>query len=279
VRTIAPATLILTNNGTRRRAALAGISAASREYAVWTRQQMLACLDLIFSHGVQHIFTPVMTEYNFDETTAGYREQLVAWIDWGIAGVDALADYNRRGWQARLLGAEFLPELAATADRLREQTAHNEHGPCLWFMALPHPEASWEQVLRLAGEKGLTSRQALIREIYGQDVPLATLYLGSGKPQVFPSIVPPLLMGRVDCYWRQHLGYDLDAATLRAILYDYAYLRNTWQEDKTGRAEQVLRFRTAWENPPVIGAGVRLGPFWYPAPIDAVQAAEEGASA
>jgi hypothetical protein len=110
-------------------------------------------------------------------------------------------------------------------------------------------------------------------------VPLATLYLGSGKPQVFPSIVPPLLMGRVDCYWRQHLGYDLDAATLRAILYDYAYLRNTWQEDKTGRAEQVLRFRAAWENPPVIGAGVRLGPFWYPAPVDAVPAAEEGASA
>ena len=181
---------------------------------MWTRQQMIACLDLIFTHGVRHIFTPVMTEYNFDETTAGYREQLVAWIDWGIAGPDALADYHRRGWQARLIGAEFIPELAATAQRLQEQTAHNEQGPCVWYMALPSPEASWEQVLRLAGAKGLPSRQALIREIYGQDVPLATLYLGSGKPQVFPSIVPPLLMGRVDCYWRQHLGYDLDAATL-----------------------------------------------------------------
>ncbi|HXF63764.1 MAG TPA: hypothetical protein VNK95_19220 [Caldilineaceae bacterium] len=59
---------------------------------------------------------------------------------------------------------------------------------------------------------------------------------------------------------------------MRTILYDYAYVRPTWQADKTGRAEQALKYRQAWEDPPVVGLGVRLGPFWYPAPIPPVPA-------
>jgi hypothetical protein len=125
-------------------------------------------------------------------------------------------------------------------------------------------------MLEVAIERGITDRVELVAALYGEEIPPATLYLGAGKPQVEDSQIPLLLVGKLECYWRQHLGYDLDAETLRTILYDYAYIRPTWQADKTGRSEQVLEFAQAWENPPVVGMGQRLGPFWYPAPLAAI---------
>ena len=48
VRRVAPATLILTNGGTRRRAVVAGVSPADDEYARWTRQanDYVSCPDI-----------------------------------------------------------------------------------------------------------------------------------------------------------------------------------------------------------------------------------------
>jgi hypothetical protein len=114
-----------------------------------------------------------------------------------------------------------------------------------------------------------------VAAFYGEEIPPATLYLGAGKPQVEDSQIPLLLVGKLECYWRQHLGYDLDAEMLRTILYDYAYLRPTWQADKTGRAEQVTTYAQAWQEPPIVGMGTRLGPFWYPAPIPPVPEATD----
>jgi hypothetical protein len=52
---------------------------------------------------------------------------------------------------------------------------------------------------------------------------------------------------------------------LRAILYDYHYVRRTRQTDKAGRAEQILAYADVWTAPAVVGLGTRIGPFWYPA--------------
>src|SRR4051794_25384634 len=82
VRAVAPTTVILGVGGTRRRAFLAGLSTTSNEYAQWTREQMLACLALLFRHGVQHIFTTPLIQAQWREVTPEYRENLLAWIDW-----------------------------------------------------------------------------------------------------------------------------------------------------------------------------------------------------
>lgn len=263
MRKVAPETLILTNGGTRRRAVLEGIDPASDEYARWTRLQMIDSLSLLFHHGIRHIFTIVVGETNYAESTPGYREKLAEWVEWGLAGEDALHDYATRNWRVRLIGTDSWPELQPTAHRLDIETAHND-GPRVWFLAASHAEASWEHLFRTLSGHNITTRAEAIRAVYGEDVPLATMFLGAGKPEVFPSVMPPLLVGRLQCYWRMHLGYMLDEQALRAILYDYAYTRKTWQKDKTGRAEQVLAFNEVWEDPAVIGLGKRLGPFWYP---------------
>lgn len=268
VRSIAPATLVLGAGGTRRRAVLAGLSPHSKEYARWTREQAFACLDLILHHGVRHVISPVLVHSHENETTPGYSDQLLKWVQWAMLMDGAGDEYARRGWRVRLIGAESWPELKETAAQVRTMTAGNP-GPTVWFSVVSQVDAHWEKMLRLAREHGAATREELVRLVYGEDVPPATLYIGTGKPQIAQSVVPPLLVGKLECYWRQHLGYDLDERTLRTILHDYAYVRCITQADKSGRAEQVLAYETAWENPPVVGMGMRLGPFWYPAPCEA----------
>lgn len=264
---LAPETIIFAAGGTRRSAVLAGISPSVDEYMHWTRQQMVACFDLIFQHGVRHIFTFAIVEGQLQETTLGYRERLVHWVDQGLSGPDALADYGARGWRVRLLGAEALPALAEAAARLTAETAAS--GPTLWWYVIPDAELPWQWQLAAAHRSGARTQQQLLRALYGEDVAPASLFFSFGKPMLNPMLLPPVLMGQMHCYWTQRPGYGLTEAQWRAILYDYAYLRSTWQPDKQGRAAQVLKHRAAWEEGPTLGLGIRLGPFWYPAPIAA----------
>ncbi len=263
---VAPQTLILGAGGTRRRAVMAGLSPHSDEYPRWTRREMIACHQLIFEQGVQHILSPMLVDSHLNEITPDYIGKLMRWTQWSLGGPDALEDYARLNWRVRLIGAQSWPELMPLAEQLAQATASHD-GPTVWFTVASNIDMEWERILRIAVEQQITDRPTLVSAVYGEAIPPATLYLGTGKPQIVESIVLPLLVGKLECYWRQHLGYDLDVRTFRTILYDFAYIRPTWRADKTGRAEQVLAYQDAWTQPPVIGMGVRLGPFWYPAPI------------
>jgi hypothetical protein len=103
--------------------------------------------------------------------------------------------------------------------------------------------------------------------MYGEAIPPITLFLSSGKPSFSLNLLPPLLVGNVQCYWRQQPGHSLTEPEWRTILYDYAYTRSTWRQDKEGRAEQALAHLEIWKNAPTLGIGTQLGPFWYPAAI------------
>lgn len=109
-------------------------------------------------------------------------------------------------------------------------------------------------------------KQRLAQKLYvpfiGEDIPPATLYLALGKPTISLDIIPPLLIGNIQCYWTQQPGYTLTEKQLRTILYDYAYLRRTWREEKLDRAKEALADRPAWEEGPILGLGMQLGPFW-----------------
>lgn len=266
IRRVAPATMILGTGGTRRRAVLTGFAPDSERYAEIARVEMMACYELIFRHGIQHLFATMLVSSHAHEVTPGYRDKLLRWLPWAVVGPEAVSAYKQFGWRVRLIGTESWPELAPAAQQVAEITSEHP-GPTLWYTVGSQPEKTWASMLQIAVAGRITDRRELVRALYGEDIPPATLYLGAGKPQVEDSQIPLLLVGKLECYWRQHLGYDLDQATLRTILYDYAYLRRTARADKTGRAEAVTAYAQAWENPPVLGLGTRLGPFWFPAPI------------
>src|SRR5690606_30595007 len=149
VAAIAPETAVFSAGGTRRAAALAGISAQSDAYVQWAREQNLQTFDLLFRHGVKHVVAAAITQNQLNETTPIYRDRLLEWTAWGMCGREALTDYQRLGWKVRLLGTEYLPELDACAAQLQANTPAASDKNVWWFVA-PEPEVYWKQVLRAA---------------------------------------------------------------------------------------------------------------------------------
>lgn len=260
---VAPQTMIYSVSGTRRGAALAGKDTQGEEYVRWSRERMMVCLDLIFGHGVQHVLMPVITPSQFNEATPQYREHLWQWLDEGLAGPEALAEYQERGWRVRIPFGQELPRLRRASSSV-ERTTADESRCNLWVFVVPEHNLLWKHALVRLQNAGSPSPQEAIRVLYGAPIPPATLYLDFGKPVVSPDLLPPLLAGVLHCYWTQQPGYSLDERQFRTILYDYAYIRPTWRENKTGRAEQALEHRDTWGQEVIVGLGTRLGPFWYP---------------
>jgi len=267
VRKTAPGTFIYAASGTRRAAALAGLPTQGDEFARWTQGQLFRVVELIFHHGVEHLVMPMLGPSQFHEITAEYQEYLWRWFEWGLTGPDALALYQAKGWRVRMAFCDFNPRIREAGIRLREATPQGgQH--TLWCVAVPEYHLPYEWMLQAAHQSGAQTYQEAIAALYGENIPPASLYLSTGKPLLSSLQIPPLLMsGPLQGYWSQRPGYSLDEAQFRAILHDYAYLRRTWLEDKTGRAEQALAHRETWEKGLTLGVGTRLGPFWYPAPI------------
>lgn len=260
---VVPKTMIYSPGGTRRQAAFAGIEPWSDEYLHWGRERAITCFDLIFRHGVRYLITLLLTPDTMREI-GGRRDQIAQWTNWVLAGPESLADYARLGWRVRLLGADNLPELKATAERLEQATPTQSDHTLYWY-AVPDEDAPWNELIALAQQTNIRTRAEAIRALYGEDVPPATLYLTTGRPFVSTEIAPPLLMGYAQSYWNQRVGYSLTEVELRTIFYDYAYLRTLGRGDKMARAKTALANRKAWQAGPILGLGTQLGPFWYPA--------------
>lgn len=263
VRRFAPETLIWTVEGTRRSAALAGVDPSSEDYPRWSILRMAECLEIIFGHGVRHVFTAILSPSHFGETTARYRERLIDWVGLYVNDPEIVRAFGR--WRLRLIGSGRLPDLSPIADRMKATTPPGaEH--TVWIMVIPSVDTLWDDVLAAMARSGATDRRDLIRACYGEDIPPAKLLISFGKPVVSLDQIPPLLVGKMDCYWTQQPGYRLTEESFRRVLFDAAFVRRTWRQDKTGRAERALDYRAAWEEGPIVGLGVRVGPFWYPAP-------------
>ncbi|QRN94406.1 hypothetical protein JRI60_35475 [Archangium violaceum] len=263
---VAPKSMVVAPGGTRRAAAMAGIDTNSDTYVRWSFDCMISQFEMMFRHGVQHLFTGAITPNQWSEV-GSYRHKLVGWVVESLMGEESLAAYNRHGWRVRLAGWQAIPELEEAAAKLEERTARSG-SHTLWFWAIPSYESIWELLLEAAHRTGARTREQLIRAVYGEDVPLISLYLGFAKPEVSPAHLPPLLAGQVQCYWTVRPGYTLDEAGFRGILHDYAHLRPTWRADKSGRAENAIAYKDAWMRGPTLGLGMRLGEdFWYPASI------------
>jgi hypothetical protein len=262
---IAPPTVIISVSGTRRSAALDGLTPHSDEFVDWSRPQLLAYMELLFTHGVRHIIAPAIISPNMTEFDT-YRQRFLHIVEQGLTSPAMLESYARLGWRVRMTGTESFPELQPAAARLAHATPPS-WSHTLWWTMTPTPEAPLESVFDVIARTGARTRAEAIRAIYGEDIPLVTLFIGIGKPIVIYDLVPPLLAGNLQCYWVQRPGYRLDQPMLRSILYDYAYTRRGGQSVTGMEYNTVIAQRAAWETDAVLGVGQRLGPFWYPLPF------------
>jgi hypothetical protein len=269
VAAVAPESVIVVVGGTRRAAALAGQPTEGEAYVRWSVERMLMYHDMLFRHGIRHIVTPAVISSNLVEF-ARFRGRFLSLVAEHMAGSVSLAEYARRGWRVRLIGADQLPELhEATARLVMNTPAHWTR--TVWWTVTIDSDASWMLLLAAAQQAGARTRAEAIRALYGEDIPPAQLLLSFGKPIISPELLPPLLIGELQGYWVQQPGYSLDEPMLRRILYDYAYTRVTGSgRERGGRYADVGQQRAAWEANAVLGEGLRLGGFWYPAPFPEV---------
>lgn len=262
---VMPQTVIFAVGGTRRSAALAGIAASSDEYARSSRERMIGCFEQFFRLGTRHLFTSMLRPGQLDEV-GRYRERLIGWLDWGLAGPQALADYQRRGWRVRLCGADEIPELRGAVERLRAATPRAwKH--TLWLYVAPSQGTLWSQMLDAAHASQARTQADLIQALFGEPIPPAEIYIGFGKPILTHDIIPLALLGEAQGYWTQRPGYEIDETMVRRIVYDTVYRRRTWREDKSARYDGIEATRDLWESRQVIGVGRRIGGFWYPASV------------
>jgi len=262
VRKVAPPTMIYTPGGTRRAGVLAGIEPWSPEFVQWARLQMLNCCNVIFAHGVKNLILPALVPTNFQEVNDRH-DQLTNWVTWAIAGSETMQHYTEQGWRVRLICDERVPQLFPVVEQLRNQTAATAQHTLYWTVTFD-TAGLWQQLLARLAQHPVTTQDAAIQLCYGENIPPASLLLSFGKPQISYGLIPPLLLGDVECYWTQRAGYSVDTEQLRTILHDYAYLRRTWQPEKLTRAQAAKEHPSVWQGGATLGLGTRVGPFWYP---------------
>jgi hypothetical protein len=263
VAAIAPTTIVYAQGGTRRAAALAGVSTTGDDYARWSQDRMVESVALLFRYGVRNLFTIAAAPSQFAEV-GPYRERLTRWIAHGLAGEAARARWRNLGWRVRMIGVDDVPELHAAAAALAAAPAPAD-APTIWWFVSPTQGAFWPRVLRVAQERKLSTQAELIEALYGEPIPPAGLCLSFGKPMFTADVIPLPLLDDAQCYWLQRPGYSLDDHLVRMIWYDFHYLRATWRRDKADRYAQITEHAALWQRGVVLGLGKHVGAFWYPA--------------
>ncbi len=269
VAAVAPATAVWILSGTRRRAAMEGIP-LDDTYIEWSRKQMVENISIFFRLGIRHL---IMPSFGPNQMAEGgqYGERILDWAIQALAGPTMLAEYRRRGWRARLLVPSPVPALHEAAARLAQEPAPSG-APTVWFYFVTDHSDPWRDLLDAVHRTGAQTYAEAQQAVYGEEIPAAALLLGFGKPVVGTTLVPPLLLGpAIQCYWTQRAGAQLTEAMLREILYDYAYTRHTFQPDHQARYEQPADQQALWDTTAVLGLGVALNGFWYPAPFPGAQ--------
>jgi hypothetical protein len=262
IATVAPRSLLFAPGGTRRSAAFAGVEPWSESYLRLGQDGITRCLDVIFRHGVEHVFTPSIMVGHANEVE-DIEQQLMLPMARFVTDSRLMTICRERGWRMKVASSAYNDLLQPFVEQLEQNSPKNAKHTW-WMTFTPSYESWWSTLLTLAKSEQVTSRADAIRAFYGEELPPITLCLSFGKPMISPDFIPPILMDNAHCYWSQQAGYGLTDAQFRKVLYDYAFLRQTWQRDKGSRAKEAQEQRDIWEQEIIVGLGKRLGPFWYP---------------
>ncbi|MBC8333167.1 MAG: hypothetical protein H8E28_14400, partial [Anaerolineae bacterium] len=200
---IAPFTMIYGASGTRRAAALAGVKTSGQIYADWTQGELFRAVGVIFRHGVRHLVMPMLGPSQFEEATPEYHKYLWRWFVDGLAGENALAHYQSEGWRVRIVCSQLIPNVQMAGQRLIENTPFDSPHT-LWCYVVPDYNQPWEWLLQSVSQSKAINRSEAMLAMYGEKIPSAEIYIGTGKLQMSSLQLPPLLVnGPLQCYWSQ----------------------------------------------------------------------------
>ncbi|KAB8144995.1 hypothetical protein F8S13_03945 [Chloroflexia bacterium SDU3-3] len=261
VRRYAPKTVVWAPGGTRRHAALAGVSVDGR-YFDWAWDQQFGKVELFFDLGVQRFFSPVLGPPQVREVGI-YQDQLRAALA-RLCDEQSLAFYQKLGVRVRFYGAHNLPFASDLFSATEQRTAENGPRELWWTMVISRAEEAIWDATQAAIQAGARSFEQAVRAYYGQDLDPVDVFIGFGKPQA-GYLMPPFLGERADLYWTTFPSYQIDESDIRTIFWDHRFGRTTWQADKTNRYADIAQsgLRERYEQHTIVGVGERIGTFWH----------------
>ncbi|GAB4505079.1 MAG: diterpene synthase [Anaerolineales bacterium] len=213
--------------------------------------QTIALNRLIFDHGIHTLLIPVLGREML-ETRENYMEQLGArGLAWLASHPDFLSFYQEYGVRVRFYG-DYRPKIQSTPyaylldmfDEVMEKTSRNDRHRLFYGVFADDATSTLACLsIRYHQERGVVpDKQTLIQLYYGEPLSPADIFIGFDKFSVYD--YPLLSCGQEDLYFTAAPSLYMTERQLRAILYDYLYLRRASQlpyETLTAQAWKHLR--------------------------------------
>jgi len=181
---VAPRSMVYAPGGTRRSAAFLGIEPWSKAYLRIMQDGFVACLEVIFRYGVQHVFTPMIMLGHTHEVK-DIKQELIDAVGKFATDPRLLHIASDQGWRVKLAPSAYATELQPYIDCLNRNSP-GEVTRTWWMGITPSYESWWSTIIALAKSDRVRTRADAIRSLYGEDVPPITLCFSFGKPMISP---------------------------------------------------------------------------------------------
>jgi tuberculosinol/isotuberculosinol synthase len=270
VRERGPRVCVFPLNGTRRWFFLEREPDADENHAealvTATGYALRRLVELLFDHGLDTVLTPVYGKDLATERGSQYHQL-------AKLGLRMLTDtsfqtfYDAQGIRVRFYG-EYEegftddPALLETLLRTERRTAHYAAHRLFYGVC---GESAVRTITARAAELGraLSHREA-IKAFYGEPIGLADLFIGFDAPTAFD--MPLLDSGGVDLYFTLSPSPYVDQTVLRAILYDWIFIRSDTETDYSSLKATDWKYMREYyrqHSYKVIGMGKKRNGIWY----------------
>jgi adenosine tuberculosinyltransferase len=262
-------------NGTRRWFLLEYPDALEADYIELNSRRHVELYQLLFEHGIDTLLAPIF-EPAMQKRGEAYRQQIIAK---GLAAVAThptftgfYRDYQVRvrfyGDYRKIFPETECADVPGYFDQVMANTqAHNQYRLFYGVSTRHALEDMMDMAVRVHGEHGqVPDRETLIEMYYGERISPVSLFITSGKFNVFG--MPLLETDDTSLYFTVAPSPYLTERQLRAILYDHLYCRRT--SAKSSYSDLVADefgsmrafYRTHRET--TLGTGVLRNGTWYP---------------
>jgi hypothetical protein len=262
-------------NGTRRWFLLEHPDATEADYIELNSRRHVELYQLLFEHGIDTLLAPIF-EPVMRKRGEAYRQQIIAK---GLAAVATHPTFTSfyRDFQVRVRFygdyRKVFPEtecadVCGYFDQAMANTqAHDQYRLFYGVSTRRALEDVVDMAVRVHGERGqVPDRKMLIKMYYGEPISPVSLFITSGKFNVFG--MPLLETDDTSLYFTVAPSPYLTERQLRAILYDHLYCRRisarSSYSDLVADEFGVMRAFYQTYRETTLGTGVLRDGTWYP---------------
>ncbi|WP_420628840.1 hypothetical protein [Candidatus Leptofilum sp.] len=246
-------------------------------YLEATSKRLVELSQLLFDHGIQTLLLPA-----FNPQLMARGERYVKMMGEGLSQLtshprflDFYEAYDVRvrfyGEHRQCLANTPYAHLSEQFDQVTARTlAHTKHQLLFGICAHDATETLAALAVRYYQEHGkIPDKQALVEMYYGEYIPPANLFIGSGK--LHASDMPLMTVGKEQLYFCVAPAFYLDQVQLRTIFYDYLYARTAKRVNYEAlQPEDWMALRQFFQanQGKTLGVGARNKEWdmWHPTP-------------